>query len=154
MPCAALAASTLLLMAAGPAPARTEPPTPPPAVALEPLFAEIVSRAGALKTEAETLRQTEAPPPEAFKTAVADLAALDMKGQQIIRDRGNDGDLACILRGIAEDLPVKLAALQLASDAGARDNALRELIYLLNDNVEVLVAPPGPASGIPAGDAT
>lgn len=154
MPCAALAASTLLWMAAGPASAPPEPPTPPPAVALEPLFAEIVSRAGALKAQAEAMRQGQAPASAAFKTGIADLAALDMKGQQIIRDRGNDGDLACILRGIAEDLPVKLAILQLASDAGARDSALRELIYLLNDNVEVLVAPPGPSSGVDPDDAT
>lgn len=154
MPCAALAASTLIWMAAGPAPARAEAPLPPAAVALEPLFADIVGRASALKTEAEAMRQTEAPATEAFKTGIADLADLDMRGQQIVRDRGNDGDLACILRGIAEDLPVKLAALQLASEASARDNALRELIYLLNDNIEVLVAPPGPASGMPPGDAT
>lgn len=154
MPCAALAASTLLWMAAGPVPARPEPPLPPAATALEPLFADIVSRAGALKREAEMMRQAQAPASDAFKTRIADLAALDMQGQQIVRDRGNDGDLACILRGIAEDLPVKLAALQLASDAGARDTALRELIYLLNDNVEVLVAPPGPASGMAPGDAT
>ncbi|MDP3298952.1 MAG: hypothetical protein Q8M38_02505 [Phenylobacterium sp.] len=154
MPCAALAASTLLWMAASPAPARPEAPVPAPATALEPLFAEIVTRAQGLKVQAEALRQSAAPVSEAFKTGIADLAALDMKGQQIVRDRGNDGDLACILRGIAEDLPVKLAALQLANEAGARDTALRELIYLLNDNVEVLVAPPGPASGIPPGDAT
>ena len=103
MPCAALALSTLLWMTAGPAPAQAEPPMPPPAVALEPLFAEIVGRAGALKTEAEAMRQTQAPTTEAFKTGIADLAALDMKGQQIVRDRGNDGDLACILRGIAAE---------------------------------------------------
>ncbi len=71
-----------------------------------------------------------------------------MAGQKVVRERGNDGDLACILRGIAEDLPVKLAALQLASDPIARDSALKELIYLLNDNIEVILAPPGPASGI------
>ncbi|MDP2215413.1 hypothetical protein [Phenylobacterium sp.] len=153
MPCAALAASTLLWMAAGPAPARPETPVPAPATALEPLFADIVARAQGLKGQAETLRQTKAVASEAFKTEIADLAALNMVGQQRVRDRGNDGDLACILRGIAEDLPVKLAALQLASEPADRDLALRELIYLLNDNVEVIIAPPGPSAGPAPGGA-
>jgi hypothetical protein len=148
MSCAALAATTLLWMAATPAPAQPNAPTPAPATALEPLFADIVARAQNLKAQAEAMRETDAPASEAFKTGVADLAALDSRGQQIVRDRGVDGDLACILRGISEDLPVKLAALQMAADKPARDTALRELVYLLNDNIEVLLAPPGPASGL------
>lgn len=148
MPCAALAASSLLWLTAGPVPARAEPPLPPAASALEPLFADIVTRARALKAEAEAMGQSGAPATEAFKTGIAELAELDMAGQKVVRERGNDGDLACILRGIAEDLPVKLAGLQLASEPAARDSALKELIYLLNDNIEVILAPPGPASGI------
>ncbi|HMO44017.1 MAG TPA: hypothetical protein PKB04_12020, partial [Phenylobacterium sp.] len=52
---------------------------------------------------------------------------------------------------LAEDLPVKLAALRLSSAPEDRDLALRELIYLLNDNIEVVVTPPGVTSGIPTG---
>jgi hypothetical protein len=148
MPCAALAASSLLWLTAGPVPAQAEPPLPPAASALEPLFADIVTRARALKAEAEAMGPSNAPATDDFKSGIADLAALDMAGQKVVRERGNDGDLACILRGIAEDLPVKLAALQLANDPTARDSALKELIYLLNDNIEVILAPPGPASGI------
>ena len=55
-----------------------------------------------------------------------------------------DGDLKCILRGIAEDIPLKLDAVEAATSPAARATALSELTYLLNDNVEVVTAPPQP----------
>lgn len=150
MPCVAIAAASLLWLTASPAPKTPEPPPMAGAVLLEPMFADIVARATALKAQAEDLRTSGQAPGEAFSTAVAELAELDMAGQKKIREKGVDGDLACILRGIAEDLPVKLAAVQLAPDAAGRDTPLRELIYLLNDNVEVVVTPPEVQSGVPA----
>ena len=41
-----------------------------------------------------------------------------------------------------EDLDVKLKALETATAQADRDAALRDMAYLLNDNVEVITAPP------------
>ena len=79
-----------------------------------------------------------------FKARATELAALDMQGHLVLKDRGVDGDLKCILRGIAEDIPVKLGAVEAATNAAERRVALDELHYLLNDNVEVITAPPQP----------
>ena len=143
MSCAAAAALTIWLAAAGPAD-LSGPGAAPPAVAQEPLFADIVRRAGRLKAEAESLRRDGRPAPAGFAPAIRDLSALDMQAHLVLRERGVDGDLKCILKGIAEDLPVKLSELQAASDQKSRDRALRDMAYLLNDNVEVLTAPPQP----------
>ena len=62
----------------------------------------------------------------------------------VLKERGTDGDLKCILRGIAEDIPVKIAAVEAATTPAERRLALEELHYLLNDNVEVITAPPQP----------
>ena len=53
---------------------------------------------------------------------------------------------AAILRGISQDLPEKLAAVRAATTLKAQDLALRDMVYLLNDNVEVITAPPRPAA--------
>ncbi|MDX5393676.1 MAG: hypothetical protein LPJ86_07620, partial [Caulobacteraceae bacterium] len=106
--------------------------------------------ARSLKTQAEGLTASAEAPGNGFLRDVRRLAELDMQGQKIVRDRGNDGDLACILRGISEDLAIKLDALAGATEPSARENVLRELIYLLNDTVEVIVTPPGVQSGVPA----
>ena len=79
-----------------------------------------------------------------FKAQAEQLAALDMQGHLILKERGTDGDLKCILRGISEDIPKKVAAVQAAPSAADRAVALSELSYLLNDNVEVITAPPKP----------
>lgn len=152
MSCSAVAASALLWLAAAPAGAAPEAATPPPATALEPFFADIVGRAQSLKGRAEAMRKTQGAADAAFKTDLADLAELDMEAHQRLKARGTDGDLTCILRGIAEDLPVKMAALQMAADEAARDLALREMIYLLNDNIEVIVTPPSVTSDLAPGD--
>jgi hypothetical protein len=140
-----IAAAAMLWLAAATGPVGPEPKAAPPAVAHEPLFADIVARAGGLKSQVDALRGTPtAALPDAFKTGVAELAELDMKGHVTLAQRGTDGDLKCILKGIAQDLPAKLEALEAATDAKARDAALRDMAYLLNDNVEVITAPPAP----------
>lgn len=147
MSCDAVASVALLWLAAT-APegqAMTPERTPrPSAVALEPLFADIVQRAGALKAQAEGLKAGNGVVSDGFRRQVGELAALDMKGHVTLAQRGTDGDLKCILKGISEDLPLKLTAVDEARTPAARAEALSDMIYLLNDNVEVITAPPQP----------
>ncbi|WP_374656161.1 hypothetical protein [Phenylobacterium sp.] len=141
MSCSAAAMISALWLAAapaGPAPAAS----PPVVVATEPLFADIARRASALKGEVEGFKGVTAPIPDAFKTRVGELAELDMQGHRSLAERKLDGDLKCILRGIAEDLPLKLKALDEAKTVKDRDTAVADMGYLLNDNVEVITAPP------------
>jgi len=144
MSCAVATAIAVLWLAAAPdqGSAGISPPPPPPAVSVakEPLFADIVARAGALKAAVEAFKA--APPTPAFKRAIGELAALDMQGHFALAKRGTDGDLKCILKGIAEDLPLKLKALEDAATDKARAQAVQDMGYLLNDNVEVITSPP------------
>lgn len=162
MSCDAVAFSAMLWMAsfnpgqsAGPTPAVAQVPAAPPSVAGEPLFIDIVRRARQLKAQTEAYRAqlAKAEPAsaaaplkafDAFSGKIGDLAALDMKGHVTLRDRGAVDDLKCILRGISQDLPEKLAAVRAATTIKAQDLALRDMVYLLNDNVEVITAPPQP----------
>jgi len=167
MSCDVAAAAFLFLASAHTGPAQPMiridapviAPAQPQSVASEPLFADIVARAGKLKADADAYRQTLAketgakatggpvvlPKFDDFQTGVAALSGLDLLGNQELAKRGTDGDLKCILRGISQDLPKKLADLTGAKTAPAQDAALRDMSYLLNDNVEVITAPPAPA---------
>jgi hypothetical protein len=118
-------------------------------LAREPLYADIVRRAGLLKAQVSTYRATPAgtvplPGFDAFKADVAALSALDMQGHLDLAKRGTDGDLKCILRGISQDLPRKLTEVEQAATADARGAALQDMFYLLRDNVEVITSPPAP----------
>ena len=145
MSCDAAASLAFFWLAAtGPVSPTMAHAAPPPMVAQEPLFMDIVHRAKTLKKQADALRGADRPIPDAFKTAIGELSELDMQGHLTLAKRGTDGDLKCILRGISQDLPLKLAALTAAPDRKARDGALKEMSYLLNDNVEVITAPPAP----------
>jgi hypothetical protein len=146
MSCGIAIAAALLLTDPNVALAAAEPVAvagAPISVASEPLFADIVSRAGALKTVVDGWNGV---PVDfgVFRTHAEELAALDMQAHLILKERGTDGDLKCILRGISEDIPVKVAAVETAANDAARATALSELSYLLNDNVEVITAPPQP----------
>lgn len=81
-----------------------------------------------------------------FKADTLALSAANMQGHLTLKERGTDGDLTCILRGIAEDLPKKLALVEEAAPGAARQQAFEELAYLLNDNVEVITTPPPPSA--------
>lgn len=156
MSCGVVLAVSLLLSDPNVAMAAAQPPAAaaaPVSVAGEPLFADIVARSGALKgvvqgwMDAGAMSQADFAAGAAFagfKAEAAELAALDMQGHLILKERGTDGDLKCILRGIAEDIPVKVAAVEAALTPAERRVALDELAYLLNDNVEVITAPPQP----------
>ena len=73
------------------------------------------------------------------------LTSLEVSGS--FKERGTDGDLKCILRGISQDLPLKLQAVDAAAVGPARDAALTDLFYLLRDNVEVIITPATVTSG-------
>jgi hypothetical protein len=155
MSCDAVAVSAMLWLAsASPVALPTSAPaavSAPHSVASEPLFADIVRRAGALKAEAQGFESLDGdlnsvPAFATFKAGVAKLSELDMQGHVTLAARGTDGDLKCILKGISQDLPLKLNQVIAAADAKARRQALKDMTYLLNDNVEVITAPPAPAA--------
>jgi hypothetical protein len=149
MSCSAVASAAFLWLAASNPAAATAIPTAAPAaapasVANEPLFADIIKRAAALKVAADGFKSDAGAIPDQFQQDIAELSALDMKGHLTLKERGTDGDLKCILKGISEDLPLKLDALIKAATPSARKAAAIDLAYLLNDNVEVITAPPAP----------
>lgn len=156
MSCGVALAVSLLLSDPNVAMAAAQPPVAanaPVSVASEPLFADIVARSGGLRGEVQGWLAAGAgdqadffasPAFSRFKTQASELAALDMQAHLILKERGTDNDLKCILRGISEDIPVKVAAVEAAPTPAERRVALDELQYLLNDNVEVITAPPQP----------
>ena len=130
------------------APAEVSP------LASEPLYAEIIGRARALKAEVQALEAlpgVKASPGviaveriRALAPKAETLAKLDMKGHYDLEARHLDGDLKCILKGVSEDLPRKLAEVEAATTGAQEYAALDELAYLLDDNVGVITAPPKP----------
>ncbi len=121
-------------------------------LAQEPLYADIVRRAMRLRQQTEAYRTgLKASPaladPNSFAADIAALSALDLQGHLDLAKRGTDGDLKCILKGISQDLPRKLAEVESAKDPVAKDAALEEMVYLLRDNIEVITTPPTVQSG-------
>lgn len=158
MSCAVLIAASLLM--ADPVASAQAPAPVPASIAAEPLYADIVLRAQGLKrivdgwiaggaaNDADFARR---PDFAEFSAGINALAERDMAGHLDLRERNTDGDLKCILRGLAEDIPVKLAALAEAEAPPARAEALSDLAYLLDDNAAVILAPPAPTSAtVPA----
>ena len=148
-------AATLWLASttAVPPPATPTPMLTPPSVASEPLFVGIVQRAAKLKAETKAYESAPAiggvdqlKDFSSFEAEVKELSSLDMQGHVTLVQRGYTDDLKCILKGISQDLPVKLSALEASNDAKARHDALEDMFYLLRDNVEVITAPPQPAA--------
>ncbi|MNK33508.1 hypothetical protein D3C87_519980 [compost metagenome] len=158
MSCGIILAAALLLSDPSVAEAAALPAVAadaPVSVAHEPLFADLVARSGSLKAivdgwvasgEADADGFLSGAAFAGFKTQAADLAARDLQGHLVLKERGTDNDLKCILRGISEDMPRKVAAVETAPNAAERKVALEELAYLLNDNVEVITSPPHPAA--------
>jgi hypothetical protein len=157
MSCDAVAlAATLWLAstsAAAPPPSAPTVLTTPPSVASEPLFVDIVRRDGALKAETQAFEKSSLDGDfdhmsgaGDFETAVGQLSDLDMQGHVTLLQRGYSDDLKCILKGISQDLSVKMKALEAAADPKSRHDALQDMFFLLRDNVEVITAPPQPAA--------
>jgi hypothetical protein len=126
----------------------------PVSVASEPLFSDIVHRAVQLKAQVETYRKdvhastAALPLPEfdMFRTQIGQLSIQDEQGHKLLVARGAADDLKCILHGISQDLGAKLAAVAAAKTGHDQELALRDMSYLLNDNVEVITATPKPAA--------
>ena len=148
-----LAVAAALLFASEPSAVSAAPAAEMAAspVSAEPAFKAITDEAASLKSLASQwlsppyLTQSELTTDAGFidfSQRISALAQANMAAHLDMRQRGTDGDLTCILRGIAEDLPVKLAAIEAASAGDERKLALEEMVYLLNDNVEVILAPP------------
>lgn len=146
-PAAADAGST-----AAPAPA-TAPASAPASVAAEPFYADIIRRAQTLEAavaryRTDALKASATAIPLAgfadLKREALALAELDMQGHRDLAARGTDGDLKCILRGISEDMPLRLEGIETATSGAAQDVALAELQHLLEDNAQVLLSPPNP----------
>ena len=154
MSCDVAAAAFLLFAAAGPGGPTigTTSFAGPMPVSSEPLFQDIIGRAGRLKLEVDGFRKavggSPAPltPPvfSDFGVQIGQPAALDQQGHEFLQARGTDGDLKCILHGISQDMPLKLNAVAAAKTGHDEDLALRDMAYLLNDIVEVITAPPAP----------
>jgi hypothetical protein len=158
MSCGLILAAVLMLGDPSVAEAAAQPPVAaeaPVSVAHEPLFADLVTRSGSLKAIVDGWIASGEADGEGFfggaaftgfKAQTVELAERDMQGHLVLKERGTDNDLKCILRGISEDMPRKVAALEAAPNAAERKVALEELAYLLNDNVEVITSPPRPAA--------
>ena len=148
MSCGVMIAAALMLTDPAVAATAASTPTAETPVAGEPLFVDIVSRSQTLKGVVDGWIETgfDAAAFAGFRQDAEALAALDMQGHVTLRERNVDGDLKCILRGISEDLPGRLDAVQEASDDRERSVALSELSHLLDDNAAVILAPPHPAS--------
>ncbi len=137
---------------AGPSPIQLAATAAPANLASEPLYADIVRRAKGLHSRVRIYESMPAGLPDfaSFKADAEALTALDMQGHFDLKARNVDGDLKCILKGIAEDLPLRLQEVQAAKTPQERTDALKEMGYLLRDNVEVITQPPGPATPPPA----
>ena len=148
MSCGVMIAAALMLTDPTLAATSAVTPSAETPVAGEPLFVDIVSRSQTLKGIVDGWIETgfDADAFAGFRQDAEALAALDMQGHVTLRERNVDGDLKCILRGISEDLPGRLDAVQEASDDRERSVALSELSHLLDDNAAVILAPPHPAS--------
>ncbi|HEX4198789.1 MAG TPA: hypothetical protein VHZ26_15230 [Caulobacteraceae bacterium] len=159
MSCDVAIAAFLVFAQAGPSasmppPAAAIADAAPASVAGEPLFKDIVGRASTLKDQVDAYRKSLAASSEAvtlprfsqFSEAITELSLLDQKGHEVLVARGSKDDLKCILHGISQDLPAKLAAVAAAKTGHDQDAALRDMSYLLRDNVEVITAPPQPAA--------
>ena len=154
MSCGLAVAAALLL--SDPSATAVQPAPPPQTLAQEPMYADIVSRSRLLKSvvdawiaegAADDAHFAHRPDFVEFQAAAGELSERDMAGHVDLRERGTDGDLRCILRGLSEDLPRRVQDVASATTPTARRDALAELSYLLNDNVEVVLAPPAPATG-------
>lgn len=121
-------------------------------LASEPLYADIIGRARDLRATVVAMEATpglkasaNAVPLEGFDKVAEKaqaLSTLDMKGHVDLAARDKDGDLKCILKGISQDLPKRIAEVRDAKTGPDEARALDDLAYLLDDNVGVITAPP------------
>jgi len=137
---------------AGPAQLTSAVVASPQVVLQQPLYRDIVRRAAVLRGDVDAYRKgldgSGALQPlagfDAFSGKVGALSAMDEQGHVELLAGGYTGelgDLKCILHGISQDLKVKLTAVSTAKTIQDEEAALRDMRYLLNDNVEVIDPP-------------
>lgn len=127
--------------AAGGVTTPTAAVAPASALAAEPLFADIVTRARSLHGRVAGGQLGDA---AAFRADVSRLAELDMQGHRTLAADGRDPDLKCMLRGMSEDLTRRLGQFEGARDEAARRAALQGMAGTLEENAGVIVAPTRP----------
>lgn len=154
MSCGLAVATALLLTNPDVALAASLDPAAVPAdltgLVTEPLFVDIVSRAEHLKGITEGWAASGAVHQPnfltggdwlGFRTEALALSDLDMQGHLILKARESQGDMTCILRGLSEDMPRRIADMEAADTRESRDLALSELVHLFDDNIAVITAP-------------
>jgi hypothetical protein len=158
MSCDVAAAAFLMLASTGPSAGGAA--ASPEVVLAQPLYRSIVAEAAGLRSDVDAYRKitmgAAAPQPlarfDAFSARINQLSTLDEQGHVELMAgayTGDLGDLKCILHGISQDLKVKLTAVAAANTGHDEDLALRDIRYLLNDNVEV-IDPPKRGAGVAA----
>jgi len=124
------------------------------AISREPLYAGLVKSAKALKAETDRfaahpiLSVRDTARFRAYTHNIRTLSAGDLKGHYVLRDRGTDSDLKCILMGVSRDLAIKMTAIETAKSDGDLAIAFHDMSDLLSDNVDVIVTPATADSGL------
>jgi len=124
------------------------------AISKEPLFRDIVDRARYLRHVTEEFSKASlsnlvtSPKFEAFARDITALSTRDLQGHTLLKARGTDSDLKCILTGVSRDLPLKLDAIRAAHDETEIASALSKMRDLLSDNIDVIVTPATTNSGL------
>lgn len=124
------------------------------AVSQEPFYADIVARAGRLKSQTEGFARAATPALrgkaafKAYAQAIRDLSASDLKGHNDLKARGSDNDLKCIMKGLSLDLNIKMDAIVAARSDKDLKTALGNMADLLGDNIDVIVTPETADSGL------
>jgi hypothetical protein len=150
----AVAAFLMFASTSGGTPAQLSPAieASPQVVLQQPLYREIVRRAAVLRGDVDSYSKSIAGAGalqpldgfDAFSGRVGALSGLDEQGHvELLAGAytGELGDLKCILHGISQDLKVKLTAVSTAKTIQDEEAALRDMRYLLNDNVQVIDPP-------------
>lgn len=126
---------------------------PVSAVSREPYFADILRRAEALKAKSEDfaaqndLAFLHSPAFKAYQAELSELSALTLKGHEILKARGTDSDLKCILMGLHRDMKRRAETTPPADQAAMRAY-FTDIGLLMRDTIEVIETPATTDSGL------
>jgi hypothetical protein len=124
------------------------------AISREPLYAGLVRSAKSLKADTDrfaahpSLAVVSTPRFKTYARNIRALSAGDLKGHYVLRDRGTDSDLKCILLGVSRDLEIKMTAIEAAKTDADLGKAFHDMSDLLSDNIDVIVTPATADSGL------
>ncbi|WP_140984151.1 hypothetical protein [Asticcacaulis tiandongensis] len=123
-------------------------------VSQEPFYAELIAKAQTLKATTEGFAATPRlslltdPAFEAYGREIAELTELNLKAHYDLKARGTDNDLKCVLMGVALDLPIRFEGIRVATTEQDLKDALEDMAFLLEDNVDVIRTPATVDSGL------